>query len=67
MVIEKVGITDKESFLKFWLNFYDFERIEVLFANEKCRAIVEHLRSVKGMDEYEAWHICFRMLSGRSV
>lgn len=66
MEIKKAGITDKESFLKFWLPYYDSERIDVLFANERCLAIVEHLRSVKGMDEYEAWHTCFRMLSGRS-
>lgn len=66
MVIEKSGITDKESFLKFWLTVYDFERIEALFANEKSRAIVDHLRLVKGMDEYEAWHTCFRMALGRS-
>lgn len=66
MVIEKDTITDKDSFLKFWLNVYAPERIEALMSNQKSRSIVEHLRFVKGMNEYEAWHTCFRMAAGRS-
>jgi hypothetical protein len=62
MVIEKAGITDKESFLQFWLTYYDSERIERLMNNKTCMDIVQHLRFVKGMDEYEAWHNCFRIV-----
>jgi hypothetical protein len=67
MVIEKAGITDKESFLNFWLTFYDSERIETLMDNEKCRAIVNHFRYVKGLDEYEAWHSCFCMVFSNAL
>jgi hypothetical protein len=63
--IIKSGITDKGSFLKFWLPNYDSERIERLMKNQENIDIVQYLRFVKGIGEYEAWHICFRMIYGR--
>jgi hypothetical protein len=63
--IKKSGITDKESFLKFWLPIYDSERIEKIMKSQHGINIVQYLRSVHGLDEYEAWHISFRMIHGR--